>query len=38
MCPISAVDSYYEEASGKFILLIADELGFVRIQDITSII
>jgi hypothetical protein len=38
MCPISAVDSYFEESSGKFILLIADELGFVRLQDITSII
>ena len=38
MCPISAVDSFYDEETGRFLLLIADEMGFVRIQEITSII
>jgi hypothetical protein len=31
MCPISAVDSFYDEETGRFLLLIADEMGFVRI-------
>jgi hypothetical protein len=38
MCPISAVDSFYDENDGKFLLLIADEMGYVRIQDISSIV
>jgi hypothetical protein len=38
MCPISAVDSHYDDETGKFLLLIADEMGFVRIQDISSIV
>lgn len=31
MCPISAVDSHYDLETGRFFLLIADEMGFVRI-------
>jgi hypothetical protein len=31
MCPISAVDSHYNDETGQFLLLIADEMGFVRI-------
>jgi hypothetical protein len=38
MCPISAVDSFYDSETGKFLLLIADEMGYVRIQDISSIV
>jgi hypothetical protein len=38
MCPISAVDSFYDPESGRFLLIIADEMGYVRIQDISSII
>jgi hypothetical protein len=29
--PISAVDVYYEEKTGEFLLLIADEKGDVKI-------
>jgi hypothetical protein len=36
--PISAVDSHYDEKTGQFILLIGDEKGEVKIQDITAII
>jgi hypothetical protein len=35
MCPISAIDSYYDYVTGRFLLLIADEMGFVRLQDIS---
>lgn len=38
MCPISSVDSYYDELTGRLLLLIADEMGLVRIQEISSII
>ena len=38
MCPITAVDSYYDENTERFLLLIADEMGYVRIQDISSIL
>lgn len=38
MCPITSVDSYYDEKTNKFILIIADEMGYVRIQDISSIL
>lgn len=38
MCPISAVDSFYDPETGRFLLIIADEMGYVRIQDISSII
>mgnify|MGYP000515712329 CR=1 FL=1 len=36
--PISAVDSHYDPDTGKFLLLIGDEKGEVKIQDITAII
>lgn len=35
--PVSAVDSYYDEKSGEFILLIGDEKGWVKPQDISVI-
>lgn len=35
--PISAVDSYYNEETGEFLLLIGDEKGEVKIQDISVI-
>lgn len=38
MCPITSVDSYYDNLTEKFLLLIADEMGYVRIQDISSIL
>lgn len=38
MCPITSVDSYYDPLTQKFLLLIADEMGYVRIQDISSIL
>lgn len=38
MCPITAVDSFYDMYRDKFLLLIADEMGYVRIQDISSIL
>ena len=38
MCPISSVDSFYDPESGRFLLIIADEMGYVRIQDISSIV
>ncbi len=38
MCPISSIDSHYNPDTGKFILLIADEMGYVRMQDISSIV
>ena len=36
--PISAVDVYYDRCTGEFILLIADEKGDVKIQDISVIL
>ena len=38
MCPITSVDSYYDPITERFLLLIADEMGYVRIQDISSIL
>ena len=38
MCPISAVDSFYDAETSRFYLIIADEMGYVRIQDISSIL
>lgn len=35
---ISAVDSYYNEKTGEFLLLLGDEKGFVKIQDISYIV
>jgi WD40 repeat protein len=36
--PISAVDSHFDPETGKFLLLIGDEKGEVKIQDISIII
>ena len=36
--PISAVDVFYDEGTGEFLLLIADEKGDVKIQDISIIL
>lgn len=30
-CPITAIDTYYNEAEGQFLLLIGDEMGNVRV-------
>jgi hypothetical protein len=38
MCPITCVDSYYDEAKGTFLLVIGDEMGYIRIQDLSSIL
>jgi hypothetical protein len=38
MCPISSIDSFYDPLTGTFLLIIADEMGYVRVQDISSII
>jgi hypothetical protein len=38
MCPITSVDAHYDPMTDKFILLIADEMGYVRIQDVSSIL
>jgi WD40 repeat protein len=38
MCPITAVDSHYDAKTNKFTLIIADEMGYVRVQDISSIL
>jgi hypothetical protein len=31
MCPLTSVDSYYDEKSGIFLLLVGDEMGYIRI-------
>jgi ABC-type taurine transport system ATPase subunit len=36
--PISAVDVFYKESTQEFLLLIADEKGDVKIQDISIIL
>ena len=35
--PLTAVDSYYNEHTGEFLLLIGDEKGWVKLQDISVI-
>ena len=37
-CPITAIDTYYNESDGKFLLLVGDEMGNVRVQDISAIL
>lgn len=37
-CPITAVDTYYNPEDGKFLLLVGDEMGNVRVQDISAIL
>ena len=36
--PITAIDTYYNEDEGKFLLLIGDDTGTVRVQDISAIL
>lgn len=36
--PISAVDSYYSKEEGKFIMIMGDESGMIKIQDLMPII
>lgn len=36
--PISAIDSYYNAETGQFLLFLGDELGFVRVQDISILL
>jgi len=36
--PISAIDSYYNAETGEFLLFLGDELGFVRVQDISILL
>lgn len=36
--PISSVDYHYNEETGQYLLLIGDEKGEVKIQDISVII
>ena len=38
MCPITSVDSYYDEKTGTFLLVIGDEMGYIRIQDLSKIL
>lgn len=37
-CPITAIDTYYDEKTGEFILLVGDEMGNIRVQDISAIL
>ena len=36
--PISAIDSYYDKETKSYILLMGDESGMVKIQDLTPIV
>lgn len=36
--PISAIDSYFNAATREFLLFLGDELGFVRVQDISVLL
>ncbi len=31
MCPITSIDSYYNEKTGEFLIIIGDETGYVRV-------
>lgn len=30
MCPITSIDSYYDESTKTFLLLFGDEMGHIR--------
>jgi WD40 repeat protein len=30
-CPITAIDTFYDAATGKFLMLVGDEMGNVRV-------
>jgi hypothetical protein len=34
----AAVDSFYDAETSRFYLIIADEMGYVRSQDLSSIL
>lgn len=36
--PVTAVDSHYEESTGELFLIMGDERGMVKTQDLTIII
>jgi len=36
--PLSAIDSYYNPETGEYIMIMGDESGMVKIQDLTPII
>lgn len=38
MCPITSVDSHYDEKTGTFLLCVGDEMGYIRVQDLSSIL
>lgn len=37
-CPITAIDTYYSKEEDKFLMILGDEMGQVRIQDISYIL
>lgn len=37
-CPITALDTHYDPETGEFILLVGDELGNIRVQDVSAIL
>ena len=37
MCPITSVDSFYDPESGVLKIIIGDEMGSVRIQDVSAL-
>lgn len=38
MCPITCVDSFYDEKTKTFLLIVGDEMGYIRIQDLSSVL
>lgn len=38
MCPITSVDSYYDPLTQTFLLIVGDEMGYIRIQDLSSVL
>lgn len=38
MCPITSVDSFYDDKTKTFLLVIGDEMGYIRIQDLSAIL
>lgn len=38
MCPITSIDSYYDEKEKKLLIIVGDEMGYVRIQDVSQLL
>ena len=38
MCPITCIDSFYDLNSGAVFLLVGDEMGYIRVQDLSGIL